>query len=293
MSNIVQMDDSGPLATAPAELFPATSRCVFSNAPLIQVACQLKFPPILAIEGALPAAFQERIRADFPYLERGQPGIIRGHIPPEVLQLLNAAGGSSLPYVFLSEDRKTTLSLAPDSILLSTTDYSRWEHFRSALQGPYKALVEIYRPNFFTRIGLRYINAIRREAIGLPGVPWSKLLRQEILGELALPQFEDALEKVANRSLRLRLGNEGGSVLLRHGLATIAGAQPASSDLSYSIDMDFFREKKMELNDAEPILNAFHELAGRAFRWAIRGALYNALGPTDPVTGQPLHIHND
>jgi uncharacterized protein (TIGR04255 family) len=243
------------------------------------------------IESAPPAEFQERIRGDFPFLERAQPAGQWGQLSPDILKMLNI-GAAGLQYSFLTEDRKTTLSLAPDSISLSTTDYTRWEHFRRLFQEPHRALIDTYRPNFFTRIGLRYSNVIRREALELSDVAWSKLLRPEILGELVIPEFEQALDNVANRALKLKLPNGSGAVLLRHGLATVAGTQ-SPSDPSYTIDMDFSNETRKELSDAEPILDKFHELAGRAFRWAISDVLYNALGPIDADTGQPQQLRID
>jgi uncharacterized protein (TIGR04255 family) len=270
-------------------MFPASDRCVFERAPLSQVACQLRFPALLAIESSPPADFQERIRAVFPFLERNKPRAM-SQFPAEIMQLLNAGTGQ-LGYSFLTEDRATTLNLAPDGILLSTSRYTRWESFWRMLQEPIRALVDIYRPSFFTRVGLRYTNVINRESLGLAEIPWSRLLRREILGELALPQFERALDRLANRSLRLKLPEDLGSVLLQHGLAIVAGAPP--SQLSYLIDMDFSNEPRMELGNATPTLDRFHELAGNAFRWTITPELYNAMGPTDSVTGHPKRLRTD
>ena len=56
------------------ELFPPAQRVFYLKAPLIQVTCQLTFPPLLTIEKELPAAFQERVRFPFPVArETGQP----------------------------------------------------------------------------------------------------------------------------------------------------------------------------------------------------------------------------
>jgi len=139
------------------ELFPPSPRCVFKRAPLVQVVCQLRFPPLLAIESSVPAEFQERIRAAFPILERTSPTALT-QMPAEILQILGAQTGA-LHYSFRTEDRTNTLSLAPDSISLTTTNYTRWDDFRPLLQGPLRALIKIYKPSFFARIGLRYSNA--------------------------------------------------------------------------------------------------------------------------------------
>jgi uncharacterized protein (TIGR04255 family) len=260
------------------ELFPKSPRCVFQSAPLVQVICQLRFPPILAIEATVPADFQGRIRSMFPLLERGT-AITLPQVPPELLQLFGAATGAR-PYLFLTEDRSTTLNLATDAISLTTTNYPRWPEFRRLLQEPLRALADIYQPSFFTRIGLRYSNAIMRRKLHMEDTPWSALLRREILGELAIPQFEKNVD-VANRTLQLKLPNGEGGVVLRHGLGIVTGA-PQPPEPSYMIDLDFFRDEKTELRDAEPLLDKFHELAGHAFRWVISDRLRAALGPTEP-----------
>jgi hypothetical protein len=52
------------------DLFPDSARVIYGKAPLTGVVCQLRFPPILRIESAPPADFQDRIREQFPLLER-------------------------------------------------------------------------------------------------------------------------------------------------------------------------------------------------------------------------------
>ena len=255
------------------ELFPPSARVIYSKAPLIQVIGQLRFPSLLSIERQPPAEFQERIRDHFPLLER-VTNPLPVELPPEIVQMIRGQVGAN-SYQFLTEDHGTIVTLAPDSLALSTSKYTRWETFRDQLRVPLAALNEIYRPSFFSRIGLRYQDAIDRAALNLHGTPWSKLLRQEILGELALPQFEANLEQVANRSLRIKIPNSTGSVLMRHGLASLQGRE----EMCYMIDIDLFTEQKTEVANAEPTLNHFNEMAGRAFRWCITDTLRNALGP--------------
>lgn len=257
------------------ELFPPSPRVVYSKAPLVQVICQLRFPSLLSIESRPPADFQERIRSLFPLLEKAA-NPLPIELPPEVVQMIRAQA-SAITYQFLTEDRASTVTLTPDSLALSTGKYTRWEIFRDQLAVPLAALNEIYRPSFFSRIGLRYQDAIDRSALGLQNVPWSQLLRPDILGELALPQFESNLEHVANRTIRLRIPDGTGSVLIRHGLGNLQGRQ----EPCYMIDLDFFAEQRTEVGNAERMLNHFNAMAGRAFRWCISDLLRDALGPNE------------
>ena len=257
------------------ELFPPSPRVLYKKAPLVQVLFQLKFPRLLAIETQPPASFQERIRHAFPLLERGT-GIalpaLQG-LPSEVMQLLNSQMGG-VSYQFLTADRAHVVSLTPDSMSLTTTAYTQWRDFLGQLSGPLSALNEIYSPSFFTRVGLRYLDAINRESIGLGARSWSDLLRPHLLDALAFPKFEANVETVGHQ-IRMRLPDGSGTVTLRHGYGVVIG----KPGMSYAIDFDFSKEPRVEVADVEPTINHFNQLSGRAFRWCLSDELHNALQP--------------
>ncbi len=259
--------------TAADELFPASPRVIYAKAPLRQVICQLRFPPILRIESTAPADFQDRIRATFPLLERQvqQMNLVEG-VPAEFAQLLvNAPTGTS--YIFRTEDQSHTLTLAPDWLAFSTTKYTRWEAFRALLDPPLNALIEIYKPTFFSRIGLRYQNSIQRSALNLTEHRWADLLRPEILGALALPQFEANIVEV-RKSIRVKLPDGSGAVFVQHGF----GGNQGRDQNIYLLDFDFSTEKT-EVQNAITVLDDFHTRAGTAFRWCITPLLHERLGP--------------
>ncbi len=266
-------------------LFPPADRVVYERAPLLSVVAQLRFPRVLRIESGPPADFQDRIRDTFPLVEQGpqpmqapiigQPIQVMPQIPLELMQLLNAQAAQA-SYRFLTEDRKTTLTLSPEAISLSTTSYSHWGEFKTMFGVPIDALNEIYKPSFFTRVGLRYVNVIDREVLQLRDKPWSKLLRPEILGELALPQFEAVLE-TTRRQLRLKTSDM--NIFLQHGTALTQNV-PHTPKQTYGFDCDFSSAiAKTVISDAQSRLDELNNRAFRAFRWAITDDLHRALGP--------------
>jgi uncharacterized protein (TIGR04255 family) len=270
-----QMRPEASMVETEGALFPETPRFLYGRAPLTQVVAQLRFPPILRIQSGPPADFQERVRGIFPLLERGMALPVGQQIPAEILQFL-AAGNADATYRFLTEDRKTTLTLSPDSISLSTTAYHRWEQFKKLFDPPFAALAEIYKPSFFSRVGLRYINAISRRSLGLENVPWSQLLRQEILGEMSLPQIEKNIDS-AQRVLRMKAPGGNGGILMQHGTSKREG----QLEQNYTIDLDLYADAKTEVGDAQQLLDRFHIRAFRAFKWCIADALHEALEPTE------------
>jgi len=257
--------------TISGDLFPPSPRVIYRKAPLENVTCQLHFPPILRIDGQAPAEFQDRIRQAFPLVER-EINPLLPQLPPEFVQALAAQVGSG-GYKFLTEDRSSAITLTSRSLSFSTISYQRWERFHEQFRVPLSALLDIYQPSFFLRIGLRYRNVIERERIGLASVPWSQLLRKEILGEMAIKKFEENVQD-AKRVLRVGLPSNY-AMLFQHGF----GKAPGRDALDYVIDFDFSSEEKTEVNDAETVLDKLHEGAGRAFRWCLTDVLHNALDP--------------
>jgi uncharacterized protein (TIGR04255 family) len=263
-------------AGAFGDLFPPSPRVIYAKAPLRQVIAQLRFPSLLKIDSEPPAEFQERIRDLVPLLDRVQPMI--DHLPPE---LASVVVGLAVPtprpeFAFRTEDGTASISLSSEHIAFTTTKYTRWEEFSRYIKPALTALLEIYRPSFFQRIGLRYINTIERGALGIPNQNWSELLQPAILGELATPGFE-AHATEAKRNIRVALPNDPGcAMFLQHGLAKKKG----SNEVVYRLDFDFYRSDKTEVADAKPTLDKLNSMVGRAFRWCIRESLHERLEPT-------------
>lgn len=260
--------------------FPAADRVIYTRNPLTEVIAQLRFPPILKIDQDAPAIFQDRIRARFPFYETRVeenflPAEVRRLMPPEIVEMFTAETRNKV-HDFITEDGNWRLSLAKNFVALSTLQYTRWQEFRDLLAEPLVALHQEYAPSFYTRIGLRYRNVIRRSSIGLTDVPWAALLQPYIAGALStsLPG-EESIVNSAHR-IEIKLAAEGGLVRVMHGFLEVDG------EVGYSIDNDLFTEQRTEVDDAVDKLDYFNGRAGRVFRWCISDRLHVALEPTVP-----------
>jgi len=231
--------------------FPPTPRVHYRNAPLLQVVCQIRYPAILRIESEPPVQFQEVIRHAFPLVERAQ-NLAIPQLPPEILQALGASMGGG-GWTFLTENRSVLVGLGSDSFSLTVTSYERWEAFRKLLFLPLDALTEIYKPAFFTRVGLRYMDLIVRSKLGIPDMPWSQLLRREVLGEMADTDIEANLVDV-RKAVRLRIPSINGTVFLQHGFGRTAD----DTETGYMIDLDFSSESKTEALNVRSVLENLH-----------------------------------
>lgn len=256
--------------------FPDSPRVIYKQNPLVEVICQLKFPPILRIDTEPPAPFQERIRKAYPLLQESTAD--QQPLPPAIAKLI----GQAVPgffqgqaYTFLSEDEKSKVVLTREFIAVSTGHYTRWEEFRSRLQTAVEALKTTYEPSFFVRLGLRYRDVIRRSVRGLEHLDWSKLLRPHILGELGSRTLSNSIRHAA-RDVLISLDEGKGQVRVLHGLIR----EEKEKGFSYSIDSDFYYEGRTELKDAFNHLDSFNREAGRLFRWCITPLLHKHLGAT-------------
>jgi len=259
--------------TGKPSLFPPSKRVIYGRAPLAEVICQVRYPSLLRIEAEPPAAFQEAVRARFPYYEVARKGL-PDQLPAEILKLLSGTAGKS-DHVFSSDDRQTTITLGIDGLSLTTRAYTQWEDFRADLVLALEALVANYKPAFYTRVGLRYQNVIVRSEIGLQDVPWSKLLQASIAGELTLPRWEEQIQEFHN-TIRCNLP-DGGAFLLQHGY----GKRVGSTEDGYIIDFDFYNDARTEVNDGLTAADTLNQHSGSAFRACISPVLHDRLEPHD------------
>jgi uncharacterized protein (TIGR04255 family) len=252
--------------------FPASERVLYARNPIEEVICQVRFPPILRIDSEV-AVFQEAIRAEYP-LYGEEPVAIPGiQIPAEFAEMMRAGRPGPKPAQrFLSADQRWTVSLTRDFVALSTGRYEQWEEFRGRFAQVLGIIEQIFRPAFYTRIGLRYRDVFRRSVHGLDNVPWSELLEPYVAAELAT----DIAAKVRESSHVALIDLERGSVRVRHGLTKPEGAE----EQSYTVDADFFTAERTELPDAYDRLDYFNQQAARLFRWCIRERLHEAMGPS-------------
>jgi uncharacterized protein (TIGR04255 family) len=260
---------------------PETNREVYSRNPLAEVIAQLRFPPILRIEAEPPAAFQEAVRDRYPSYRRAVSG---GQLPPELpphvrnlIQGMGAAAGHQ--HIFEAEDRQTIATLSRETLTFKTTRYSRWEQFREQFERIRTTFEQAYRPAHYTRLGLRYVNVIRRSKLELDGVPWAQLLNPSIGGELAAPELGESIDQVT-RQTHCKLGGDNSFLWLRTGFA-----QPEPSDARnprencFLIDCDFHTHAPTEIQNVTATLATFNRASGNFFRWAILPRLRDALRP--------------
>ena len=256
-------------------LFSDHPRTHYAKTLTHEVICQLRFPTILTINNVEPADFQERIREDFPQYVRKQD-----MLPP---RLVNGKPEPQPPvtnYHFLSPDNKWKLNLTKDFIALSTLSYPGWEEFARMLDKPLAAFIQLYKPAYFQRVGLRYLNIISRKALDLEDTPWRQLIAPAYLGALAQEDVVEDWVLSCGYDLQVKLDSSC-SAKIHAGTGRLKVNNPNMAqdpEVKFILDMDLSMGGNTPCGLAAPALETLHGHSSRVFEGAITDTLRDAMG---------------
>ncbi|PSF37090.1 TIGR04255 family protein [Aphanothece hegewaldii CCALA 016] len=253
---------------------PELERVIYERNPLVEVVCQLRFPPILKISHQEPVEFQDKIRLQYPLFE-----ITQSQVPSEIVKVVQQFGlplQSDIAYSFRSEDQKWHLSITKDFIALTTSKYERYEQFKQRLKEAVEIFEKIYEPSFYTRVGLRYQDLIIRSNLELEDKNWSDLIAKHIASELHDSELSSLIQTLSKNMV---LKTEDVQVILNHGLVTVK--EPHKEDeVAYLFDADFYIEQKIKRDgNVWNVLDQFNKSARKLFRWSITDTLHKAMQP--------------
>lgn len=255
---------------------PDYERVIYQRNPLIEVVCQLRFPTILKISNQEPVDFQEEVRFEYPLFEVDKSI----SMPAELFKLVQQIGSSltiqNTTYNFKSEDLKWQLSINKDFIAIATTEYEVYEKFKAKFKKAVEIFEKIYKPSFYSRVGLKYQNLIIRSNLNLQDKEWSELIPFHIAAELHRPELSSSVKALIKN---LELITDGGQIKFNHGLVIAQDPDNNVEEPAYLLDADFFTEGKIGKEDVWTILDKFKQSAGRLFRWSITDELHKAMEP--------------
>lgn len=258
-------------------MFSHEPRCIYRLNQLGEVICQLRFPEILSIGVNVPAQFQELIRDEYPqYSARKEAPATKLTGAPGNFKLEDQP--ATINYQFMSEDGAWRVNLTSTFISLACVHYTRWEDFALRLDKPLAAFIKTYRPAYFERVGLRYLNFFSRKALDLDDVPFSKLIAPCYLGPLA---DEEVSEASSTRCcVDAEFGIRGGCRLKLHaGPGMVKQNGQADNEVKFIFDQDLFMSGKVPVNMTTGALQTLHDQADSIFRAAITDTLHEAMEP--------------
>lgn len=258
-------------------MFSNEPRVVYRKNQLGEVICQLRFPEILAIGAKPPVDFQEAIRADYPgYSSRMESPAPKLTGVPGNLQLQNQP--AAVNYQFVSADGVWRVNLTAKFISLACSRYSSWEDFAAKLDKPLAAFIQIYKPAYFERIGLRYVNFISRRALQLESTPFRELIAEKYLGVMADEQVPEV--SVGRSGVDAEIAIRGGCrVKLHAGPGQVRRSGKSDGEVKFIFDQDLYMPGQVPVNLSAGALETLHSQAWSIFRGAITRKLHEALEP--------------
>ena len=228
---------------------------IYEKSPLVEVVLQLRFPAILVINTDLPSKFQDSIRDLFPLYNKIEEPTgynsfsFNNYYYPNISNKIEFSANHS----FVSEDGKDKINLTKDFIAFSTLNYEGWDNFKSKFFNVYKYFFEIYKPLFFTRVGLRYFNLFSRTELGITE-EWKELIKPDFLGLYISNPEKDVISNSVNSEIWLE-PNE-------YKVNTKASFLLHNKEIVFVLDNDFFVfSSKINSDESENKIDNLHKYA--------------------------------
>jgi uncharacterized protein (TIGR04255 family) len=228
----------------------------FERNTIHQAFCELRFPTLPEIDKDPPREFVKRIRHAFPHFQQGV-GLKIGITDKGMEQVPQAT------HSFLSTDRNWTSWIRTSSLGLETRAYVDFEDFLSRVSVVLDAALPCLDTDFFTRVGLRYINVLPAEIGDLEG--W---INENLYGPLSPGPMAGAQHCFCD----IRGTTDQGSYTFRYGLVSIEG-----EGRRYILDADF-AEESVEWSSAIDCLKRLNETNYNLYSWAIGPRTVEYLG---------------
>lgn len=191
---------------------------------------------------------------------------------------------SSFPR-WASRDKRTAVSIRPESLVIETTDYGSYDRMRELLNVVIQARLAVAPPVGVERIGLRYIDEIRVPAENGSMPAWAHWVDASLLGP-AHVGTELGLVPVVNEGVFVFSGGSDHALVLRYGAQSDYAVQ-STPDLRrplpppgplFKLDIDSFWQAADEVPefDVDLILrqaDALHEPVRGVFESVITDRL--------------------
>lgn len=244
-------------------------RLLLSNAPLVRVLGQARFPKIMKIsEESYIADFQEAIRKEYPHF---QSDVVQGVELNLAGQALQHRVMNSVVWRFFDPSRELRVSLSQDAITLETARYVSRTDFLERLLFVLRCLEETIAPSLVQRVGFRYIDRLQGE--GLIGT-LDKLIQPQLLNVLH-PELTTHIDISMSE---MRASTKEGKIIARYGLAPVNYSHdpdmaPPVNERSWVLDVDSYSTgcEGREFG-SEMLCSELDKVAARAyafFRWSI------------------------
>ncbi|MCL2134662.1 MAG: TIGR04255 family protein [Candidatus Bathyarchaeota archaeon] len=266
--------------------FPQVQRVKYKHNPIHRLTCEYRFPTILKINEKEIADFQETIRTQYPVYKQSighqnQLKMIVSESQEDELVSPIFSRYKTINHMFFSEDNNYGVNLNSTSLSVSTQKYQNWEDFSPRINTTLETFKKFYKPAFYERIGLKYVDIIHKSKLNIDkNTEWKELIQPQVLGFLNNPELTQYIKSYTTNT-EIKIGN-GAMAQIQAYLATATETKenkPASEpEIVFIIVSDLFA-LRTEITEASNCVDYLHSTAYDLFRFLITEKLHNAMVP--------------
>lgn len=240
------------------DLLPKVEPVTYQRNLIEKAVCELRFPTVYGlVRGKPPVALATALRKGFP--------------DHQTLDGLNVGVGGVAPnfgFIFKDKKKQTSVTLRAAALTVESDAYRSFEDLLEIVLFAANAAKDVIDSEFFTRIGLRYINTLPYE---------QSRIAHWVNPDLVSPLAKHALGVPAEYSGRIATGTDGEGFLLQHGI----GKKDENGAEQYVLDFDVWRED-VPFSDLRGAIEQLHETEYRLFHWSLGSAAIEYMGPAKP-----------
>lgn len=221
---------------------------------------------MLELESDRPLGFQKSIRKQYPHYKLRK----NVNIGPESID-------HAFHHSFTDKKKRWFVTLKSSSLGIETLHYQGYENLRSRVEYLIGKSQSTRDSDFFTRVGLRYINVLPVGQRGLDGWVSKDLIEPLLAGSYG--KVDQCWQVIAG-------AGRSGRYLFQHGLP--GNAPPEIKHWrdgpNYVIDIDFF-EEDLEVEATLEMLDKLHKESFSLFWWGLGDVAKNHMTSED-VAGE-------
>lgn len=229
--------------------FPKIEHRVFDKNYLDSAVVELRYPTLLRLSESPPVEISEALRSKFPHYQTNK----RFQMTPK------GTTGEQSVYQFATRSQDKGLEITSSTISLQSRNYESFDDLMEYLRFVLEECVPLLDTNFFTRIGLRFINKVA--GVSFDGSD----ITEWINSDLTKPIGVKGIGSIAHVHSQVTgpCGPES-FYLFQFGLSPTV----ASENRVFVLDWDYYRED-VEVDSCLDQLRYFHEQHRGFFWWAL------------------------
>jgi len=242
------------------------NKLAYKTNPITSAIFKINFPKILEInEKNPPYKFQNEIKKEYPEV------IIKPsyNLNPEGIIGLRAEGNEN--WIFKNKNKNRSIGVSPEHIVMEFLQYDNFDEFKGEIKDKFSKFIQIYNPEWINRIGLRYINIVKRDEGDL--FDWKGLINENLI---QVEEFIESKNNIIRSVHEIELKHEDYRFRFRFGIFN--NDYPA--DLikkEFILDYDCFILDELKITEIYKKLDEFHDITHDWFEKSITDKLRRSM----------------